>query len=62
MPSLQNRVAAHLKLFAIWHALVAIFNDCVVKPISSDVESREEQDGGKHLFVERTTAVLQAIL
>ena len=32
------------------------------KTISSDAESREEQDGGKHLFVRRTTAVLWAIL
>jgi len=29
----------------------AIFDECVIKTISSDAESREEQDGGKHLFV-----------
>ena len=39
-----------------------MFNDCVIKTISSDAESREEQDGGKYLFVGRTTAELQAIL
>ena len=62
MPSLYNRVAARLKLFAVWHALAAIINDCVIKSISSDAELREEQDGGKHLFVGRTTAELRAIL
>ena len=62
MPSLYNRVAARLKLFAVWHTLVAISNDCIIKAISPDVESCEEQDGGKHLFVGRTTAGLQAIL
>ena len=48
--------------FAVWHALAAIFNDCIIKTISSDVESCEEQDGGKYLFVGQTTAELQAIL
>ena len=43
-------------------SLAAIFYGCVIKTISSDAESREEQDGGKHLFVGRTTAELQAIL
>ena len=38
------------------------FYGCVIKTISSDAESREEQDGGKHLFVGRTMAELQAIL
>ena len=32
--------AARLKLFAIWQALAAIFNDCIIKTISSDAESR----------------------
>ena len=26
------------------------FYDCVIKTISSDAESREEQDGGKHYY------------
>ena len=39
-----------------------MFDDCVIKTISSDAESREEQDGGKHSFVGQTTAKLQAIL
>ena len=51
-----------MKLFAVWHALAAIFYGCVIKTISSDAESHEEQDGGKHLFVGQTTAELQAIL
>ena len=59
---LIKRVAARLKLFSVWHALAAIFNDCILKTISSDAESREEQDGGKHLFLGRMTAELQAIL
>ena len=62
MPSLYNRVAARLKLFAVWHALPSIFYGCVIKTISSDAESREEQDGGKHLFVGRMMAELQARL
>ena len=59
MPSLQNRVAARL---AILHVLAGMFNDCVIKTISSDAESRGEQDGGKYSFVGWTTAELQAIL
>ena len=39
-----------------------MFDDCVIKAISSDAESCEEQDGGKHSFVGQTTAKLQAIL
>jgi len=46
----------------VWHAIAAILNDCVIKTTSSDAESHEEQDGGKHVFVGRTTAELQAIL
>ena len=41
--------------FAVLHALAAMFNDCVIKTISSDAESRKEQDGGKYLFVGRVT-------
>ena len=39
-----------------------MFNDCVIKTISSDPESREEQDGGKYSLVGRMTAELPAIL
>ena len=39
-----------------------MFNDCVIKTISSDAESCEEQNGSKYSFVGRTTAKLQAIL
>ena len=39
-----------------------MFIDCIMKTISSDVESCEEQDGGKHYFVGQMTAKLQAIL
>ena len=51
-----------MKSFAILHVLAAMFNDCIIKTILSNAESREEQDGGKHLFVGRTMAELQAIL
>ena len=30
---------------------MAMFNDCIIKTISSDAESREEQDGGKQFLV-----------
>ena len=39
-----------------------MFDDCVIKTVSFDAESREEQDGGKHSFVGQTAAELQAIL
>ena len=39
-----------------------MFSDCIIKTISSDAESREEQDGGNYLFVGRTMAKLQGIL
>ena len=39
-----------------------MLNDCIIKTISSDVESHEEQDGSKYSFLGRTTAKLQAIL
>ena len=40
-----------------------MFDECVIKAIrSSDAESCEEQGGGKHSFVGRTAAELQAIL
>ena len=39
-----------------------MFNDCIIKTISSDAESRKEQDGGKYSFVGQTMAKLQAIL
>ena len=45
--SLQNRVAAYLKIFYRLHILVAMFDDCLINTISSIAESREEQDGGK---------------
>ena len=30
---------------------MAMFADCIIKTISSDAESYEEQDGSKHSFV-----------
>ena len=39
-----------------------MFNDCIIKTILSDAESREEQDGSKYSFVGRTMAELQVIL
>ena len=51
-----------LKSFAVLHILAAMFNDCVIKTISSDAESREVQDDTKYSFVGRTAAKLQAIL
>ena len=39
-----------------------MLDNCVIKTISTDAESREEQDGSKYSFVGRTTAELQAIL
>ena len=41
-----------------------MLNDCVIETISisSDAESREEQDGGKYSFVRLTMAELQVIL
>ena len=39
-----------------------MFNDCIIKTISSDAESREEQDGSKYSFVGQTMAELKAIL
>ena len=75
MLSLQNRVAACFNILLrhfikallmhqqqYLHVLAAMFNDCVIKTISSDAKSREEQDGSKYSFVGRTTAELQAIL
>ena len=41
---------------------MAMFNVCIIKTISSDAESRKEQDGGKYSFVGQTMAKLQAIL
>ena len=38
-----------------------MFDNCIIKTIPTDAKSREEQDGGKHSFVERSTAELQAI-
>ena len=40
-----------LKSLVILHVLAAMFNDCVVKTISSDAESCEEQDDGNYSFV-----------
>ena len=51
-----------LKSFAVLHVLAAMFNDCVIKTISSNAESHEEKDGSKYSFVGRTMAELQAIL
>jgi len=49
--SLQNRIAARLKSFAVLGILVAMFDDSIITTISSDAESREEQDGGKQFLV-----------
>ena len=51
-----------LKSFAALHVLAAMFDDRVIKTISSDAESREEQDGGKNSFVGQTTVELHAIV
>ena len=37
---------------------MAMFDDCIIKIISFNVESREEQDGGKQFLVGPTTAEL----
>ena len=39
-----------------------MFNDCIIKTISSDAELREEQGGSKYSFVGQMVAELQAIL
>ena len=39
-----------------------MFNDYVIKTISSDAESCEKRDGAKYSFLGRTTAELQSIL
>ena len=46
---------------AVSGILVVMFDNCVIKTIPSDAESREEQDGNKQYFVGRTTAKLQVI-
>ena len=50
-----------MKSFAVSHILAAMFDDCIIKTLSFDAESREEQDGGKYSFVGQTTAELQAV-
>ena len=50
-----------LKKFAISLVVEAMFDDWVIKTTSSNAESCEEQDGGKHSFVEWKMAELQAI-
>ena len=47
-----------LKLFAVLLFLAVMFADCVIKTISTDAESCEEQDGGKHLLVGSAMAEL----
>ena len=42
-----------LKSFAVLHVLAVMFDDCVIKIISSDAELREKQEGRKHSFVHR---------
>ena len=44
-----------LKSFAVLYILVAIFDDCIIT-LSSDAESRGEQDGGKHPIVGQTNS------
>ena len=51
-----------MKSFAVLHVQAPMFNDCIIKTISSDAESSKEQDGSKHSFVGQTTTELQAIL
>ena len=38
-----------------------MFDDCIIKTIPSDAESREEQDSGKQCFVGQMTAEFQAV-
>ena len=59
--SLQNKVSVALKIVAVLHVLAAMFDDCIIQAISSDAESREEQDGSKHSFSGQTVAELLAI-
>ena len=47
----KTRLLLVLKSFAVSLFLAAMFDDCVIKTTSSDAKSREEQDGGKHLFL-----------
>ena len=47
-----------LKLFGALLFLAAMLDDCIIKTISFDAESREEQDGSMHLFVGQTMAEL----
>ena len=60
--SLQNGVAARLKIFCRFARSGSHVYDCTITTISSDAESHKEQDGGKYLFVGQTTTELQAIL
>ena len=56
--SLQKELLFVLKSFAILVHPAAIFIYNIIKNTSSDAESREEQDGGKHKFVGGTIAKL----
>ena len=50
---LQNRVAVCLKMVCHFQRSGSHINydDCVIKTITSNAKSREEQDDGKHSFV-----------
>ena len=47
----KTKLALVSKSFAVTGILAAMFDDCVIKIISSDAESREEQDGRKQFLV-----------
>jgi len=49
------------KSFAVSGILATMFDDCIIKTISSNAESRKEQDGSCDFFVGRMMAELQAI-
>ena len=49
---LQNRITAHLNIVFRFRRSSGKVDDCVIKIMSSDAESRKEQDGGRQNFVE----------
>ena len=61
MQFLKNRVAAYLKIVCRFTRSGGHIDNCIIKTISSDAESCEEQDCGKHSFEGGMMAELQAI-
>ena len=49
------------KSFAVLGALVIMFDNCIIKTISSNAKSQDEPDCGKQYFLGQTTAKLQAV-